>query len=143
MLLIRLYYLIKHGMTSCTGNGAGSSFLTIKEIPAGVPTLGRPTASGATPASILAAAAMPASLFRDRRSASYLMGDISSLNPFHHNAIRRQALLSMPKCATHSAGSTTGDGRILGPSKCTPRVKCARTACASAICPRSDGCIAS
>ena len=61
----------------------------------------------------------PASRFRMRRSVSYRSGDMSSLNPFHHKAIGRQALLSMPKCAAHSAGSMTGTAESLGhPNAC-------------------------
>ncbi len=45
---------------------------------------------------------------------SYLRGYVNSLNPLHHSAIWPQAALSIPKRATHSAGSTIGTAEFLG-----------------------------
>ena len=104
--------------------GSVSPCISTNGIAGGIPTLGRPTALGSAPASILAAAAMPASRFRRRRFLSYRSGDISSWNPFHQRAITLPGVLVDSEMRDALGRINDRNDRILGPTKGPPGAKC-------------------
>ena len=97
--------------------GGGLVSLSTRGTGAGIPTLGRPAASGATPASILAAAAMPASRFRKRRLVSYLQRRHELVEPLPPQGNSSPGALVDAKLRDAFGRVDDRDGRIRGPTK--------------------------